>query len=51
MSPDRLEDAPFAGQALGRFVADSDWAGIAPALKHEAKRSILNHLGCALSAR
>ena len=38
----------FAGQALGRFVAQSGWAGIPAALRHEAKRSVLNHLGCAL---
>ena len=38
----------FAGEALGRFVAQSGWAGIPAALRHEAKRSVLNHLGCAL---
>ncbi len=38
----------FAGEALGRFVAAADWRDIAPALRHEAKRAILNHLGCAL---
>ncbi len=38
----------FAGEVLGRFVAASDWSDIPPALRHEAKRSILNHLGCAL---
>jgi 2-methylcitrate dehydratase PrpD len=38
----------FAGQALGAFIAGSDWAVIPPALRHEAKRSILNHIGCAL---
>jgi 2-methylcitrate dehydratase PrpD len=39
---------PTATQALGRFVADSDWRDIPAALRHEAKRSILNHIGCAL---
>ena len=48
MAPDRAEGACFAGEALGRFVAESEWAGIPPALRHEAKRSVLNHLGCAL---
>ncbi|GGC56216.1 hypothetical protein GCM10011504_38200 [Siccirubricoccus deserti] len=38
----------FIGQALGAFIAGSDWAAIPPALRHEAKRSILNHIGCAL---
>ena len=39
---------PTATQALGRFVAGSDWRDIPAALRHEAKRSILNHIGCAL---
>jgi 2-methylcitrate dehydratase PrpD len=38
---------PTATQALGRFVAGSDWRDIPAALRHEAKRSILNHVGCA----
>lgn len=48
MPSDPARDAPFAGQVLGRFVAESTWADIPPALRHEAKRSVLNHLGCAL---
>ncbi|MCB4822473.1 MmgE/PrpD family protein [Roseicella aerolata] len=39
---------PTASEALGRFVAGSDWRDIPPALRHEAKRSLLNHIGCAL---
>ncbi|SDB74495.1 MmgE/PrpD family protein [Belnapia rosea] len=39
---------PHAGEVLGRFVAESRWEEIAPALRHEAVRSLLNHLGCAL---
>lgn len=42
------ESRAFAGEDLGRFVAASNWSDIPPALRHEAKRSILNHLGCAL---
>lgn len=38
----------FAGEVLGEFVAGSQWIDIAPALRHDAKRAILNHLGCAL---
>ena len=38
----------FAGQILGAFIADSRWADITPGLRHDAKRAILNHLGCAL---
>ncbi|MDB5373201.1 MAG: hypothetical protein JWP04_1843, partial [Belnapia sp.] len=37
-----------AAQRLGSFVAEADWAAIPAGLRHEAKRSILNHLGCAL---
>jgi 2-methylcitrate dehydratase PrpD len=39
---------PTATEALGRFVAGSDWRDIPPELRHEAKRSLLNHIGCAL---
>lgn len=38
----------FAGQVLGEFVAASHWAEITPDLRHDAKRAILNHLGCAI---
>jgi 2-methylcitrate dehydratase PrpD len=48
MPPAPNEGPAFAGEVLGRFVAASDWVDIPPALRHEAKRSILNHLGCAL---
>jgi 2-methylcitrate dehydratase PrpD len=34
--------------ALGAFVATSCWADIAPDLRREAKRSLLNFFGCAL---
>lgn len=42
------DQAKGAAQRLGEFVAGMPWAAIAPDLRHEAKRSILNHLGCAL---
>jgi 2-methylcitrate dehydratase PrpD len=45
-SPNR----PFAGEALGGFVAASRWPEINQALRHEAKRSLLNFFGCALGA-
>jgi 2-methylcitrate dehydratase PrpD len=38
----------FAGQHLGRFVAESEWDTLPAALRHEARRSMLNFLGCAL---
>jgi 2-methylcitrate dehydratase PrpD len=44
-SPPRRE---FAGQTLGRFVAESSWADIGPDLRHEAKRALLNYVGGAL---
>jgi 2-methylcitrate dehydratase PrpD len=40
-------DRPL-GQQLGAFVAGSDWAATPPALRHEAKRSLLNFAGCAI---
>jgi 2-methylcitrate dehydratase PrpD len=33
---------------LGRFAVETRWEDLAPALRHEAKRSILNMIGCAL---
>lgn len=38
----------YAGEILGRFVAESRWEDMAPVLRQEAKRSILNNLGCGL---
>ena len=43
-----MSSPPFVGQVLGEFVAASRWQDISPALRHEALRSILNHIGCAL---
>lgn len=42
------DEALGAAASLGEFVAGSAWEDIPPELRHEAKRSILNHLGCAL---
>ena len=40
---------PFsATEQLGRFVADSRWDDLPASLRHEAKRSLLNFIGCAL---
>jgi 2-methylcitrate dehydratase PrpD len=36
------------GATLGRFVAQSAWPDIGPALRHEARRSLLNFVGGAL---
>ena len=50
MPEETTEETPprFAGEALGRFVAESDWAAIPEAPRREAVRTLLNHLGCAL---
>ncbi len=33
---------------LARFVAESNWSDIPQAMRHEAKRALLNWMGCAL---
>jgi len=38
----------FAAARLGRFVAGTRGDDLPPALRHEARRSILNFIGCAL---
>ena len=38
----------FAGETLGRFVAGSRWEDIDRALRHEAKRALLNFIGTAI---
>jgi 2-methylcitrate dehydratase PrpD len=37
-----------ASQRLGQFVADSQWDSLSPGLRQEARRSLLNFVGCAL---
>ena len=41
-------DSGFATTCLGHFVAASKWDALPPALRQEAKRSLLNFVGCAL---
>ena len=38
----------FMGDRVGRFVAEARWEALPMALRHEAKRSLLNFLGCAI---
>ena len=38
----------FASAGLGSFVAATQWDALLPELRHEAKRSLLNFIGCAL---
>lgn len=40
----------FASETLGRFVAESRWEDIDGALRHEAKRALLNFIGAALGS-
>ena len=35
-------------RTLARFVAESHWSDIPQAMRHEAKRALLNWMGCAL---
>ncbi len=38
----------YTGEILGGFLAASRWEDIPPALRQEAVRGLLNHLGCAI---
>jgi 2-methylcitrate dehydratase PrpD len=44
----RDPQAPGATRELARFVAGSQWQDIPAAVRHEAKRALLNWAGCAL---
>ncbi|MBI3055676.1 MAG: hypothetical protein HYY77_16805, partial [Betaproteobacteria bacterium] len=35
---------------LAQFIVESSWNDIPQSLRREAKRSILNHIGCALGS-
>lgn len=39
-----------ASEALAAFVASSSWDDLGDAVRHQAKRSLLNFVGCALGA-
>ncbi|MCA3347001.1 MAG: MmgE/PrpD family protein [Roseomonas sp.] len=43
-----MGQALSATQILGRFVTESRFEALPEALRHEGRRSILNHVGCAL---
>ena len=38
----------FVGERLGQFVVASEWQRLPETLRHEARRSLLNVIGCAL---
>jgi len=41
---------PSASETLGAFVASTSWDDLGEAVRHQAKRSLLNFVGCALGA-
>src|SRR5580693_5774334 len=41
-------ESGFVGERLGQFVTASRWDALPQSLRHEAKRSLLNFVGCAL---
>ncbi|MCA3415353.1 MAG: MmgE/PrpD family protein [Roseomonas sp.] len=43
-----MKAALSATQSLARFVVESRFESLPEALRHEGRRSILNHIGCAL---
>ena len=45
-----MPSAMYAGQELAQFVDSTTWEDLSPELRHEAKRSILNLMGCCLGA-
>ena len=42
--------ATFAGEIFGRFVIETTWDDIPAKVRHEAKRSLLNFIGCAIGS-
>ena len=43
-----MSETASATQILGRFVTESRFEALPESLRHEGRRSILNHVGCAL---
>jgi 2-methylcitrate dehydratase PrpD len=48
--PEDPPRSPSVSQSFAGFVAGSSWTDIGDDLRHEAKRSLLNFIGCALGA-
>ncbi|HVC60544.1 MAG TPA: MmgE/PrpD family protein [Acetobacteraceae bacterium] len=44
----RQESRGFVGEKLGQFVAASRWDALPHAVRHAARRSLLNFVGCAI---
>ena len=42
--------AAFAGETFGRFVIETTWDDVPAKIRHEAKRSLLNFIGCAIGS-
>lgn len=45
-----MTTSPDVTRILARYVVDSEYADIPEAVRHEAKRALLNWLGCAIGA-
>lgn len=45
------DTTPYLGERLGRFVATTAWESLGEPLRNEARRCVLNHLGCSMAAR
>jgi 2-methylcitrate dehydratase PrpD len=45
-----LRGTKFVGERLGHFAAASRWEALPGSVRHEARRSLVNFFGCALSA-
>lgn len=42
--------ATFAGERFGRFMIETTWQDVPDKIRHEAKRSLLNFIGCAIGS-
>lgn len=50
MDAEKVGSVETISETFAAFVTTSSWSDIAPRLRHEAKRSLLNFFGCALGA-
>lgn len=41
----------YLGEELGHFVAMTSWEALNEQVRHQAKRCVLNHIGCSIAAR
>ena len=50
MDAEKVGSVETVSETFAAFVTTSSWSDIAPRLRHEAKRSLLNFFGCVLGA-